>query len=210
MQNKIGYKNLVIAPHVDDEVLGCGGILDSTFFVYFCGVDLFHVVSKDERLKEVEAVSKFLGYSYTINHLSEVNNYNMRNFINIFQYIINLYKPTRVFIPHSSYNQDHQEIYKASMVALRPHDRNHCVPQVLEYEMVDCFWENAKYDVNYFVPIDIKKKLVANRLHKSQVRQHRNEEFIKAVAVIRGNQSNCSFAEAFVVKRWIEPSTTST
>ena len=33
MQNK-----LIISPHVDDEVLGCGGVLDSTFSILQLGL----------------------------------------------------------------------------------------------------------------------------------------------------------------------------
>ena len=40
------YKKLVISPHIDDEVLSCGGILDENTFVLECGVDNFHIVSR--------------------------------------------------------------------------------------------------------------------------------------------------------------------
>ena len=30
---------IIVAPHIDDEVLGCGGILDENTFVFYCGVD---------------------------------------------------------------------------------------------------------------------------------------------------------------------------
>ena len=32
-------KKLIIAPHIDDEVLGCGGILDKDTLVVHCGVE---------------------------------------------------------------------------------------------------------------------------------------------------------------------------
>lgn len=35
-------RRLVIAPHVDDDVLGCGGILDADTVTLYCGVDYLH------------------------------------------------------------------------------------------------------------------------------------------------------------------------
>ena len=40
------YKKLVLSPHIDDDVLGCGGILDEDTFVVYCGVEnlsLIHI-----------------------------------------------------------------------------------------------------------------------------------------------------------------------
>lgn len=51
-------KRLIIAPHVDDDVLGCGGILDETCVVFYCGVDDMHVVSREERLAEAVSVAQ--------------------------------------------------------------------------------------------------------------------------------------------------------
>ena len=36
-------KKLIISPHIDDEVLGCGGILDEDTFVLYCGMDEAHI-----------------------------------------------------------------------------------------------------------------------------------------------------------------------
>jgi len=43
-------KKLVISPHIDDEVLGCGGILDKDTFVVYCGFDETHI--KGEWVRE--------------------------------------------------------------------------------------------------------------------------------------------------------------
>ena len=42
--------NLIISPHVDDELLGSFSFLNSDTTVVETGVDEFHVVNKDERL----------------------------------------------------------------------------------------------------------------------------------------------------------------
>ena len=196
--------NVVIAPHADDEVLGCGGILDSNFHVYYCGIDEFHVISMEDRLKEIEEVAGFLNFSYEVADHQTVNRYDGRVFIDIFQDLINLRKPEKIFIPYTSYNQDHQEIYHAAMIALRPHDKNFFVKKVLVYEGLDCFWMNPKYEVNHFVPIDIEAKITAYQLHQSQVREHRSLEAIRALAVLRGAMIGAPHAEAFIVKRWVE------
>lgn len=206
-----GMKSLIIAPHIDDEVLGCGGLihmldfLAANPFVYFCGVDQFHEISREERLEEARKVAEFLGYEYEVNLHSVVNGYRVVDFINVFQEVINNQKPDRIFIPYASYNQDHQAIYHAAMIALRPHDRNFFVKKVLAYEALDSFqWMNNDYKVNHFVPIDMDVKLEAYSLHKSQVRQHRSFAQIEALATLRGSQIGVPHAEAFIIERWVE------
>ena len=39
----MSVKKIVIAPHVDDDVLGCGGIIDSDTLVLYCGLDESHL-----------------------------------------------------------------------------------------------------------------------------------------------------------------------
>lgn len=196
---------LVIAPHVDDEVIGCGGILDRETFVYFCGLQKHHILPANERMLELAKVAEFYGFTFTINDKSEVNHYDMHDFINPIEQMINTIKPDRIYIPHTSYNQDHQAIYNAAMVALRPQDTNFFVKQVLVYEGMGAFqWYKPDYEVNHFVEIDIEKKLKGYGFHTSQVRGHRSFEHVEALARLRGSQIGVDFAEAYMVKRWVE------
>lgn len=198
-------KKLVIAPHIDDEVVGCAGILDKDTYVYFCGVDWFHEITQAERLEEAKNVSKYFGYKYGVDTDTTVNNYNKIEFINRFQNVINAQKPDKVYIPYPSYNQDHQAIYDAAMIALRPHDRNFFVKKVLVYEGIGAFqWYQSDYEVNHFVEIELDKKVEGYLLHDSQVRMHRSPEHIRALALLRGSQIGVDYAEAYIVKRWVE------
>jgi len=104
------YKTLVISPHCDDEVLSCGGMLHNrkdSKFVYYMGVDIFHVVTREERIKEVDSVSKHLGFDYKIG-TNKVNHYHRELMIDEITDLINEIKPEEIFIPNPSYNQDHQ------------------------------------------------------------------------------------------------------
>ncbi len=200
------FKKLIIAPHIDDEVLGCGGILDENTFVLHCGVEERSYISKEGRIEELEAVRKFIGFKYKLLN-NEVNHYNLRDFIQPFEQILNEVKPDMVFIPHPCYNQDHREVHRAALVALRPHDQIFFVKKVISYEQPHVFfWDHNDHEpinITYFVPIDIEKKIKAYMLMKSQVRSFRSPEHIRAMAVLRGGQSNCSHAEGFEILRWI-------
>jgi len=214
MKNKI--KDLIISPHADDEVLGCGGILNKNSFVYYCGLDESlihkdnlkdrkHRISLDKKLEEIKDVEKYLGFRWDWNINSRVNYYKEIEFIKVFEDLINELKPERIFIPYPNYNQDHRVIYNAVRIALRQHDKNFFVKKVLVYEQPHVLlWENKSVKANYFIPIKIKRKLVAYSLYKSQVRSTRSSELLKNIAEIRGVQSNCRYAEGFIVERWVE------
>ena len=130
-------KDLILAPHADDEVLGCGGILGNDSFVYICGIDesKFTVgeTPTNERLAELKEAAKFLGFQWDYNKDSKVNYYDEHDFIGIFENLINRLKPERVFIPCPDYNQDHRAIYNAAYIALRPHDKNFFVIYYFSY-----------------------------------------------------------------------------
>lgn len=201
-------KKLVIAPHIDDEVLGCGGILDKNTFVLHCGIEDRSNVSSETRIKEIESVRKIAGFEMKLLRGNIVNNYKQTDLISDFENVIKKVKPDKVFIPFPSFNQDHRAVYEAALVALRQHDINFFAKKVSIYEQPHVFFWSHNTDIvfnpNFFVKIDIEKKLKLYSLLKSQVRSFRSPEHIKALAVLRGGQCNCKFAEAYQTLRWIE------
>lgn len=202
-------KRLIIAPHVDDDVLGCGGILDKSCHVVYCGLDetgLEDRPTMGDRLKEINDVQSITGHSFDVlNNL--VNRYDEFKLIGQLENAINTIKPKEVYVCHPSYNQDHKSVYNASMIALRPHDTNYFVPKVFLYEQPQVyFWNTTDRDfqANYFVGINIDKKIKVYETMKSQVRSFRSSEHIRANSKIRGGQSNHEYAEAFEIIRWVD------
>lgn len=201
-------KKLVISPHIDDEVLGCGGILDKDTFVLHCGIEDRSTISSETRIAEIEAVRKIAGFKMKLLRGNVVNNYRPVDMISEFENVINNVKPREVYIPFPSYNQDHRAVYEAALVALRQHDINFFAKRVMVYEQPHVFfWSHNSEDnfnPNYFVPIDIERKLKLYSLLKSQVRSFRSPAHLRALAALRGGQSNCKYAEAFQILRWVD------
>lgn len=204
-------KKLIISPHIDDEVLGCGGILDKDTFVIYCGKDEKHITQEwikerptdDVRMAELKRVVSITNHKYTILD-NKVNYYKLQDLLESIEKTINEIKPNEVYIPHPSYNQDHRTSYEASLTALRPHDLNHFVKKVFIYEQPHMlFWDDKDFKPNYFVPIDIERKIKLYEIMETQVRKFRSIEHIKAMSKLRGGQSNCEYAEAFKIIRWV-------
>jgi len=200
---------IIISPHVDDEVLGCGGVIDDKTLVLHCGLAKLQnhgnsIFSKEARLKEFEKIKIETGCSSILLD-NAVNQYCAADLISDIEKVLNEYKPRTVFIPTPSYNQDHKEVYKASIIALRPHDINYFVSRVLMYEQPQDLWAGVddQFNPSFFVRIDIDRKLRLYSLLESQVRDHRSIDLLRNIAAIRGSQSCCEYAEAFQVIRWV-------
>lgn len=205
-------KKLIIAPHVDDDVLGCGGIIDDSTFVLYCGLnesDLIDRPSMRVRLDEADKAAAYLGHEYLLLE-NKVNNYTIPDLISPIEKIINDIKPEEIYIPYPSYNQDHRVAYEAALVALRPHDNNFFVKKVFAYEQPHVFlWDNSHqidsaFKPNYYRAIDIERKIKAYELMETQVRAFRSQETLRSMAQLRGAQSNLDYAEAFQILRYVE------
>lgn len=197
------HKLLVIAPHPDDEVLGCGGIIrrikneGGRVYVLFLTVgDSFDFSKKGlstitQRQKEIETVAKFLkfddyhiafpgnDYHLKLDMLGQkelMETIERRDSISIEKV-----KPTIIAFPYPfSYNQDHRIAGSSTHAALRPAPSRfkHFVPIVLSYEYSADHWSLLNhFQPNFFIPLakkDLEVKLSALKLYKSQLRFHPN------------------------------------
>jgi LmbE family N-acetylglucosaminyl deacetylase len=196
---------LIFAPHADDEVLGCFSFLKPETHIIYIGIEDRSYVSRTQRLKEIENSAKKSGFSWDALN-NKVNGFNSSELISVLEEYINSIKPKTVLIPQPSYNQDHRAVYDAAVTALRPHDKNWFVNDVLIFEQPDSvlwFHGNEK-DPTFFCEIDIEDKIDSYLLYASQVREHRSPEIIRAMARLRGAQCGCSFAEGFTLKRSVK------
>lgn len=213
---------IVIAPHVDDEVIGVAASLGPETLVFYVGVDDFHVVSKLERYEEAlraADIGKYLirfPYFATENNPSwvsfhhgdyKVNYYydKFKQLVSEFETLFESEQPEEILIPWPSYNQDHQTTYHAALIASRPHDINHFIKRVLAYEEPDCWWQPKEpFKPQLYRELNLAKKLNMYKAMASQVRGHRAPEHLEALARVRGAASGYEFAEAYSILRWIE------
>jgi LmbE family N-acetylglucosaminyl deacetylase len=121
-------------------------------------------------------------------------------------------KPSMVAIPVSSYNQDHEAVFRAAWTALRPG-----VPAikpfqriVLGYDNTSLFWslEREKFHPNFYVDISgfLEHKLKALSMHRSQMRDsihHSSLQNVEYTARVRGREISVEAAEGYMVFRHV-------
>jgi LmbE family N-acetylglucosaminyl deacetylase len=203
-------KKLIISPHADDEVYGAASMLDNNSIVYVVGIDESRVTvgrpPKCVRMEEAFRASKVSGARYIFGNF--LVNYYKDSYCEILDEIeklINKHHPNIVLVPPMDTNQDHMIVRQVCMTALRPHDKNHFVPVVLEYESPGgTIWTTYSNMVNYFVDLDLDKKMDLYGCYKSQIRSYRSLSLLSDLAVMRGRQSNKTYAEGFKVIRYAE------
>jgi len=204
-------KTLVMSPHADDEVIGAFSFLNKNNIVEVISVNENKVCGKrpkmERRIKEIDNLSTHLKVLYRIGVVFDVNHYhhNINNIVNSIEEEINKFKPDTVLIPFPSFNQDHKTVYEACIIALRQHDKNHFVKKVLMYDVYDYTkWGEKQMEMNYFREVDIKKKVKAYALYRSQVRSYRSPKDLKRWAEEIGRRCNLKFAEGFRIIRFVE------
>jgi LmbE family N-acetylglucosaminyl deacetylase len=221
---------LVIAPHADDEAIGCAGLLaklsaqNIPVHVMYLAVDGFHhyglceLTTFDQRKSEIEAVTKLLGCTYEIvfgdkDLIERLDTLPKRELVDLLEAALNRYRPELVLVPSGAdYDQDHVAVFRAAFAAARPIPTvfgKWLVPHVLTYEMVQLNWAagpvprpGAYCDISNH----LETKLEAIRLYASQLRpspHFRSLEAVTALACIRGKEIGVKYAEAFVAHRTI-------
>lgn len=207
-------KIMVIAPHADDEVLGCGGYLlhnaDSLIKIVvgtIGGADSRQNFSI--RKKEFETVCQTLGAEGT--YLFEgmdamLDTIPSKEVTTALDKEIDSFRPDEIFINYRSRHQDHIKIFDCAMASLRL--REGYRPQYIalyEYPFItngldDVDGGKAYHDITDI--IDSKVSLFS--IYKSQIKKSPsplNEEGIKSLAHVRGMECGVKYAEKFYIQK---------
>lgn len=201
---------LVVAPHPDDEVLGCGGLIKKIktaggqIYVQYLTVGATRdfsakgVSSIDERQQEVKKVAEFfkfdeyhLGFTGDEFHL-KLDAHGQMQVIELIErdspVSLERIKPTMVAFPSLySYNQDHQLAARATHAALRPAESStkHFVKTAIAYEVPADGWSMHHQIVpNFFVPLtesELEAKKKAMSLYASQMRPAPNPRSLPVI-----------------------------
>jgi len=220
-------KLLVIAPHSDDEVLGCGGLISKVkkgggkvyILIFNLGFEKDDTKeSQEKRKNEVqEAMNVLKVDNYHLIHDQPDNNRDLdveplHSLIEVIESTSNVslekIAPTIVAIPTVfSHHQDHVHVHRACIAALRPISTP-ISKIVLSYEAPEhSRWSaSGVFEPNLFVEIDdvIENKIMAFNKYRSQIRPGgRDDESIRNQAKYRGREVGKNLCEAFYVHRFI-------
>lgn len=220
---------LVIAPHCDDEILGCGGVI-AKYISEGCPVyvaivtngnlgapEIFPKEGTEKVRSEALKAHKLLGVEDTFfldfpaPKLDSIPAYKLSIEINK---LITKYEITTLYIPHrGDIHKDHRITYEASLVAARP--VNGCsVKKIYAYETLsetewappfgdDAFIPTVFEDISGY----IDQKIEAFKCYGTQIKEFphsRSLQMIGSLSNFRGTTVGVEHAEAFMLVREIK------
>jgi N-acetylglucosamine malate deacetylase 1 len=216
---------LVVAPHPDDEVLGCGGVMarhaaagdEVRVLVMTRGVaDLYSAELIDSVREEMRQAHSILGVKgaqfldFPAPRMDTVPQHTISDAIGR---VLREFQPQTIYIPHhGDMHFEHGLTYQCCLVAARPLDRN-APRRVLAYETLsETEWgppqPAAVFQPTVYVDIEkhLEQKLAAAACFRSQLKpmpHPRSLEAIQSLARFRGATAHLQAAEAFVLVREI-------
>ncbi|UCB56964.1 MAG: PIG-L family deacetylase [Candidatus Omnitrophota bacterium] len=216
-------KILVIAPHMDDEVLGCGGAIarhvmnGDELFISFIAHRIYNHQfdkEKDDLEKQHAAKAKgVLGYKESV--FFNLNDERLDACIQdivipLEKYILKI-RPDIVYCPfRGDNNQDHRAVFDAIRVAARP-SAAAFIKRILMYEVASSTEQSPPMYENIFLPNfyvniteHIDKKVEAFRCYETEKRPYphpRCEEALRVLAKKRGVEAGFEYAESFMILR---------
>ena len=218
-------KTLIVAPHPDDELLGCGGTLlrrrhegSIVGWLLVTAMNPGHAWDAgkiEQRRREIEQVRDGLGVlpenlyelGLQTTRLDEVP---AGDLIQRISEVFARFQPEEVFVPHAhDVHSDHRIVFDA-VAACTKWFRYPSVKRVLAYETLSetdfilkpegVFIPTVFMDISSF----IDKKITLMNIYKSELGQHpfpRSETALRALAQLRGAQAGFEYAEAFQLLR---------
>ncbi|NDC87990.1 MAG: PIG-L family deacetylase [Bacteroidetes bacterium] len=220
---------LIVAPHCDDEVLGCGGIMAKyarqghhvhTVVLtngHLGAPELFPKAGTERVRAEVRKADQALG-AETVDFLDfpgpRLDSVPIYQIALKLSELVRAYQITDVYLPHrGDIHKDHLIAYQAGLVAARPLP-GATVRRVYAYETLSETEWAAPFGDDAFIPthfVDISDtladKIKAFQVFETQQKAFphpRSPEVIEHLARLRGSTVGMQAAEAFMIVRTME------
>ena len=210
-------KILILAPHADDEILGCYSYMineikkgSKVHVVYgtIGGTDCRQ--NKEDRLSEVKKVAESVGFSFDVMFYgfdAQMDIIKDCEIINAIDEVIKEFEPDEVFVNYPSRHQDHKKMYECAMAAMRLKE-GYMPPFFALYEYPFITGMEVPHGGCMYVDASnsIEDKCNVFSLYKSQVKKlpsPLNEDGIKALARIRGLECGVQYAEMFYIQKML-------
>ena len=212
-------KILVIAPHPDDETLGCGGALfrhkangDEIYWLIVTGISEDTSWSNDvvtKRDNEIDAVAKKYGFSDVFNFRLPTTKLDTLPLSDLIEKITEVYKKTApdiIYMPYAyDVHTDHQVIAKALQSTFKWFRYPH-IQKVFMYETPSetefNFTRKKTFNPNVFINISdyLDDKIETMKIYAGEMGDFpfpRSEKTLRSLVALRGSQSGFEAAEAF-------------
>jgi N-acetylglucosamine malate deacetylase 1 len=216
-------KTLVVAPHPDDEILGCGGTLfkrkktgGEIAWLIVTGISEeggWPAERVSMREREMTRVAEMVGFARVFNlrlPAAELDRLGMSELVLRFSRVFQEFQPEEVFLPNrGDAHTDHRVVFDAA-AACTKWFRYPSVKRVLAYETISetefGLDANSIFQPDWFVDITefLERKLEAMAVYQSETGAFpfpRSDEAIRALAAVRGATCGFPAAEAFRLLR---------
>ena len=222
-------RSLIVAPHPDDELLGCGGTLlkrvaqgETVGWVLMTAISVEKGWSEQQVAKreaEIEGVRESLDISsrhfYQLNFPpAELDQLPLSTLIGSLSTVFKDFQPEELFLPHpGDIHSDHRITFEAASACTKWF-RYPSVKRVLTYETLsetDFGLDQVAggFRPNLFVDVTdyLQKKIALLSIYQTEIAEPpfpRSLEAVSAQALLRGAQRGVLAAEAFHVLREYE------
>ncbi|MBF0231441.1 MAG: PIG-L family deacetylase [Desulfamplus sp.] len=213
---------LVVAPHPDDETLGCGGTIlhhvdqgDRVHWLIMTRITTemgFSLERVNERSIEIENVASSYGFSSVHKAdfaTTQLDQYSKKELISVVSKVITLLQPEIIYVPfRNDVHSDHEAVFDA-VASCSKSFRYPFIKNLRAYETLSetefsirpanesHFTPNLWIDVSRF----IEKKIEIMEMYKGEMGKHpfpRSEKNIRALSTFRGAFAGVEAAEAFM------------
>lgn len=219
-------KTLVVAPHPDDELLGCGGTLlrrvaegGTVAWLLMTAITEeagWTVERIQQRAVEIDGVRK--GLQIAPHHLyalglptAELDRIPMGLLVKQISKVFNDFQPDEVLLPYpGDVHSDHRVTFEATATCTKWF-RYPSVKRVLAYETLSetdfaIDPRDSQFKPNVFVDVgeQIERKIELMKIYESEMSDYpfpRSEKALEALARLRGSQAGYDAAEAFMLLR---------
>lgn len=217
-------KVLCVAPHPDDETLGCGGTLlrhlsagDEVYWLIM--TDLFEkegftsqkIAQRKREIQKVSELYKFTGYHQLPLPTATLDTMAQKELISLVSEYINSVEPNIIYAPfkHDAHS-DHATVFNA----ISPCTKTFRYPFVKKFRIYETLSETefnvdpneTGFRPNLWVDISdfLEKKIEIMKIYSSEIHDHpfpRSVENIIALSTLRGATVSVKAAESFIVTK---------